>query len=269
MSDKAAPSTETRTTSLSNLPPHQGGAEALARLLARALFAGRWRPGDDFPKEMDLCHHFAVSRNQVRNALASLTATGLIERTAGRGSVVRMVDDWHLLDPLVSDWMTGIESLDASLIREIYAFRYSAEPVVARLAADAAEPADLDRLEAAYQGMCATADKPGARDLHAEHDVAFHDAIYRASHNLVWRQMGHLLRPSIIALIQSSQARVSGEHEGLDDSLARHGRVLEAITRRDGAAAESAAREVLRRTAIDLAIVPTPSHSHPTPEDSP
>jgi len=255
------------TATLDDLPSHHGGAEALARLLARALFAGRWRPGDDFPKEMDLCRHFAVSRNQVRNALASLTATGLVERTAGRGSVVRAVDDWHLLDPLVSDWMTGIESLDASLVREIFAFRYSAEPMVARLAAEAAEAADLERLEAAYQGMCDTADAPGAR--HAEHDVAFHDAIYRASHNLIWRQMGHLLRPSIIALIQSSQAHVHRRHAGLGDSLIRHRRVLEAIRRRDADAAESAAREVLRRTAIDLAIVPAPAANHPDPEDSP
>ncbi|MDN3521823.1 FadR/GntR family transcriptional regulator [Halomonas ramblicola] len=238
---------------LDGLPQHRGGAEELARLLARALLAGRWQPGDAFPRELDLCAHFAVSRNQVRNALASLTATGLLERTAGRGTVVRAVSDWHLLDPLISDWMTGIDSLDPKLVREIFAFRYSAEPVVARLAAEAAEAADLERLEAAFRGMTRTATDPAARGLHAEYDVAFHDAIYLASHNLVWRQMGHLLRPSIIALIQSSQAQ--REHEGLDDSLTRHGRVLEAIRRRAPAAAERAAREVLLRTAIDLGIV--------------
>ncbi|WP_346299731.1 FCD domain-containing protein, partial [Halomonas sp. BM-2019] len=126
--------------------------------------------------------------------------------------------------------------------------RDSAEPVVARLAAAAAEAADLERLEAAFQGMTRTAGEPEAHELHADYDVAFHDAIYRASHNLVWRQMGHLLRPSIIALIQSSQAHVHREHANLDDSLARHARVLTAIRRRDAAAAEHAAREVLHRT---------------------
>lgn len=240
---------------LDGLPQHRGGAEELARLLARALLAGRWQPGDAFPRELDLCAHFAVSRNQVRNALASLTATGLIERTAGRGSRVREIGDWHLLDPLISDWMTGIDSLDPKLVRAIFAFRYSAEPVVARLAAEAASADDIQRLEAAFRGMTRTAADPAARGLHAEYDVAFHDAIYLASHNLVWRQMGHLLRPSIIALIQSSQAHVYQEQESLDDSLTRHGRVLEAIRRRDPAAAERAAREVLRRTAIDLGIV--------------
>ncbi|MBD3896854.1 FadR family transcriptional regulator [Halomonas sp. ML-15] len=247
---------------LDGLAPHGGGADALARRLARALLAGRWQPGDPFPKELDLCAHFAVSRNQVRNALTSLTATGLIERTAGRGTVVRPVAEWHLLDPLISDWMTGIDSLDPTLVREIFAFRYSAEPTLARLAATAAEADDLQRLEAAFEGMTRTAGDPDTQGLHAEYDVAFHDAIYRASHNLVWRQMGHLLRPSIIALIHSSQAHVREEHDSLDDSLSRHGRVLEAIRRRDAEGAEHAACEVLRRTAIDLGIVAETADAH-------
>lgn len=109
---------------LDTLPPHQGGAEYLARLLAQALLAGRWQPGDRFPRELDISRHFAVSRNQVRNALASLTAAGLLERTAGRGTLVRQIDDWHLLDPLMSEWMTGLVNLDPQLVRAIYAFRF-------------------------------------------------------------------------------------------------------------------------------------------------
>ncbi|WP_111413957.1 FadR/GntR family transcriptional regulator [Billgrantia lactosivorans] len=240
---------------LASLPRHQGGADGLARLLGQALLAGRWRPGETFPRERDLCEHFAVSRNQVRNALATLVALGLIERTAGRGSVVCEIDEWHLLDPLVSAWMSDIETPDAQLLREIFAFRHSAEPAVARLAAQAAEAEDLERLEVAYRGMRRTAGRPEASAQHAEHDVAFHTAIYRASHNLVWRQMGHLLRPSIVALIQRSQAHLQPHPDGLEDSLVRHGRLLEAIRGRDADAAEAAAADVLRRTAVDLGIV--------------
>ena len=233
---------------LDALPPHQGGAEQLARLLAQALLAGHWQPGDIFPRELDIGQHFAVSRNQVRNALTSLTAAGLLERTAGRGTLVRELGEWHLLDPLMSEWMTGLVNLDPQLVRAIYAFRYSAEPVVAGLAAQAANTEDLERLESAFAGMERTAGSVEARAEHAEYDVAFHDATYRASHNLVWRQMGHLLRPSII---HRSQDRT----DTLDDSLARHRQVLDAIRHRDISSAETAAREVLRRTAIDLGIV--------------
>lgn len=237
--------------SLDTLPSHQGGAGNLARLLAQALLAGHWQPGDIFPRELDIGSHFAVSRNQVRNALTSLTAAGLLERVAGRGTLVREMGDWHLLDPLMSEWMTGLINLDPQLVRAIYAFRYSAEPVVAGLAAQAAEAEDLQRLEIAFEGMTQTAGNIETRAEHAEYDVAFHDATYRASHNLVWRQMGHLLRPSIMALIHRSQHRT----DTLDDSLARHRQVLDAIRSRDASSAEKAAREVLRRTAIDLGIV--------------
>ncbi|QNI03350.1 FadR family transcriptional regulator [Halomonas sp. SH5A2] len=236
---------------LDALPPHRGGAEQLARLLAQALLAGHWQPGDVFPRELDISAHFNVSRNQVRNALTSLTAAGLLERTAGRGTLVRDIGDWHLLDPLMSEWMTGLVNLDPQLVRAIYAFRYSAEPVVAGLAAQAAQAEDLERLDNAFAGMEKTASSVEARAEHAEYDVAFHDATYRASHNLVWRQMGHLLRPSIMALIHRSQDRT----DTLDDSLARHLQVLDTIRNRDANGAERAAREVLRRTAIDLGIV--------------
>ncbi|SDO06578.1 FadR/GntR family transcriptional regulator [Vreelandella arcis] len=236
---------------LETLPRHKGGADELARLLARALLAGHWQPGDAFPKELDIGKHFDVSRNQVRNALTSLTSTGLLDRTAGRGTYVRKMSDWHLLDPLMSQWMTGLTNLDPQLIRAIYAFRFSAEPVVAGLAAQAADEDDIARLEAAFGGMQKTAKPPTARGQHAEYDVMFHDATYQASHNLVWRQMGHLLRPSIMALIHGSQHRT----DTFDDSLTRHRLVLDAIVRRDSEAAAYAAREVLRRTAVDLGIV--------------
>lgn len=241
--------------------PAGNGAPALAAVLARAILSGQLPAGNDFPREKDLCERFAVSRNRVRNALASLAATGLVERTAGRGSRVREVTDWHLLDPLMSDWLAGLERPDPRLIREIYAFRLSAEPQVAELAALAADGRDLARLEAAFAGMRDTAGTD-LHQQHAEHDVAFHDGVYQASHNLVWRQMGHLLRPSIIALIQHSQQRA----DSLDDSLERHRRVMEAIRLRQPETARRAARAVLELTATDLGLMPDPtphSEGHP------
>ncbi|WP_227367708.1 FadR/GntR family transcriptional regulator [Halomonas sp. M20] len=232
------------------IPPEAEGFSSLAALLARAILAGQWAPGDIFPRELDICQHFDASRNRVRNALASLTSAGLIERTAGRGTRIREIDDWQLLDPKMSDWMTGVETPHPQLVREIHAFRLSAEPYVAELAALHGNAQDLARLETAFEGMRGTADDPEQREAHAEYDVAFHDAIYRASHNLVWRQMGHLLRPSIMQLIQRSHHRA----EALDDSLERHRRVMDAIRLRQPDAAHEAARRVLERTAADLGV---------------
>lgn len=239
-------------TTLSNLPlpPDAGGSKALATVLAHAILAGKWACGETFPREVDLCEHFAASRNRVRNALAELSNSGLIERTAGRGTVVRDIEDWHLLDPQMSEWMSELASPHPQLVREVFAFRLAAEPFVSELAALSATAQDLARIETAFDGMCANAADPAKRETHAEYDVAFHDAIYRASHNLVWRQMGLLLRPSIVALIQHSHHQV----DSLDDSLERHRRVLEAIRMRQPDAAREATQRVLERTAIDLGV---------------
>ncbi|MFP4264019.1 MAG: FadR/GntR family transcriptional regulator [Halomonas sp.] len=234
------------------LPPKSGGSRALATTLARAILSGRWASGDAFPREVDLCEHFAVSRNRVRNALAELSSNGLIERTAGRGTVVRPLEEWNLLDPQMSEWMAGLEAPHPQLVREVFAFRLSAEPFIGELAALAATGQDLANIERAFEGMCESATDPARRDEHAEHDVAFHDAIYRASHNLVWRQMGRLLRPSIIALIQRSHDQA----DSLADSLERHRRLLDAIRLRQPEAAREATERVLARTAADLGLDP-------------
>ncbi|UYG06621.1 FadR/GntR family transcriptional regulator [Halomonas sp. M4R1S46] len=234
------------------LPPDAGGAQALATTLAHAILSGQWASGETFPRERDLCEHFSASRNRVRNALAELSGSGLIERTAGRGTMVRDIEDWHLLDPQMSEWMAGLEAPHPQLVREVFAFRLSAEPFVSELAALAATGQDLARIESALVGMCDTAADPARREEHADHDVAFHDAIYRASHNLVWRQMGLLLRPSIIALIQHSHHQAGS----LDDSLERHRQVFDAIRLRDPEAARDATERVLARTAADLGVEP-------------
>ncbi|MDN6179827.1 MAG: FadR family transcriptional regulator [Halomonas subglaciescola] len=232
------------------LPSDAGGAEALATTLAHAVLSGHWTPDGTFPRELDLCRHFGASRNRVRNALATLVSAGLIERTAGRGTVVRDIADWHLLDPQISDWMGGLETPHPQLVREVYAFRLSTEPYVTELAALHATAQDLAHLETAFDGMRESAGDPLRREEHAGYDVAFHQAIYRASHNLVWHQMGHLLRPSIMQLITFSHHQAGS----LDDSLERHRGVMEAIRLRQPDAAHKAAERVLARTAADLGV---------------
>ncbi|MGS2744352.1 FadR/GntR family transcriptional regulator [Halomonas sp. LS-001] len=249
---------------LAQLPPpnDQGGAKALATVLAHAILSGQWVSGDTFPREMDFCQHFSASRNKVRNALATLSGCGLIERTAGRGTVVRDIVDWHLLNPLMSEWLTTLDNPHPSLVREIFTFRLSVEPFVSELAASAAKSQDLARIEAAFDGMCKTANDPQRRTEHADFDVVFHEAIYRATHNLVWRQMGVLLRPLIIALIQRSHHQA----DSLDDSMARHRHLLEAIRLRQPFKAREAAEKVLARTAQDIGVNPVSWRINPISE---
>jgi DNA-binding FadR family transcriptional regulator len=83
-----------------------------------------------------------------------------------------------------------------------------------------------------------------------EHDLAFHQAIYRGTQNLIWTQMTPVIEPALRLVIHQSNL----DSQELQDSLARHGRLLTCIRRQDAAGAHAAAIAVLKRTACDLGI---------------
>ncbi|WP_110686887.1 FadR/GntR family transcriptional regulator [Salinicola aestuarinus] len=225
----------------------------IADSLAEAIFSGAYASGDTIPREVDLCERFGVSRSTVRSALQKLVNAGLVVRISGQGTRVRELSAWHLLDPQVSAWMARYAQPNPMLTREVFAFRLAAEPFVAGLAAEAATAVDLMSIESAFDGMIATLESPDLVSqgmTHDDYDVAFHEAIFAASHNLIWAQISHVLKPAIAMLVTRSN-RSAGV---LNDSMARHRRMLEAIRLRQPEAAATAAVSVLERTAIDLGL---------------
>lgn len=60
----------------------------LAAMLRAQILAGHIRPGELLLSENELCRKFAMSRNSVRQALAVLVDEGLVERKAGKGTIV-------------------------------------------------------------------------------------------------------------------------------------------------------------------------------------
>lgn len=225
----------------------------IADVLAEAIFSGQYGPGDFVPRELDLCERFGVSRSTVRSALQTLVAAGLLTRISGQGTRVRALQEWHLLDPQVSTWMARFAQPNPRIQREIFAFRVAVEPFVARLAAEHATAADLLAIESAYEGMIQALEHD---DLHwqgishDDYDVAFHEAIFAASHNLVWAQISHVLKPAIALLVERSNHSADELH----DSMERHRRMMEAIRLRQPEAAEQAALSVLERTGRDLGM---------------
>ncbi len=225
----------------------------IAEYLAEAIFSGRYGPGDFVPREIDLCDQFGVSRSTVRSALQLLVAAGLLKRISGQGTRVRELAEWHLLDPRVSAWMARFAHPNPGIQREIFAFRVAVEPFVARLAAEHATAADLLAIETAYDGMIKALEQG---DLcwegrtHNEYDVDFHEAIFTASHNLVWAQISHVLKPAITLLVEKSNHSA----DELQDSMERHRRVMEAIRLRQPQQAAKAALAVLDRTGRDLGL---------------
>lgn len=238
--------------SSSNPPPRQPRPD-IADYLAEAIFSGQYAPGHFVPKELDLCAQFEVSRSTVRSAFQTLVAAGLLTRISGQGTRVRELQEWHLLDPRVSDWMARFAKPNPVIQKEIFAFRVAVEPFVASLAARQATAADLLVIANAYEGMIRALEHDDLcwqGQTHDQYDVAFHEAIFAASHNLIWSQISHVLKPAIAMLVEKSN-RNAGE---LNDSMERHYRVMEAIRLRQPQEAAQAALAVLDRTGRDLGL---------------
>ncbi|MDV7143495.1 FCD domain-containing protein [Tropicimonas sp. TH_r6] len=227
--------------------------DQIAEALGHELLSGTYRPGDALPTEMELVESFGVSRASVRSGLQALASRGIIERFVGQGTIAQDFRDWNILDPMVTGLLADHASPHPDLVRSIFEFRYSAEPLVAALAARNARARDLVAMEDAIDDMarCSSRDV-AADDSFTEHDVSFHVAIYRGTHNAIWRHLAHILRPAITLVVRRSNETT----EELRETLARHRALMEAIRMRDPAAAYDAALAVMRLTAGELDIAP-------------
>ncbi len=242
---------------------------SVAEALAEEIFTGRYQPGEFVPKEIDLCERFALNRSAVRSDLRQLVDAGIIERISGYGSRVRPYSEWNILDPQVTAWMTRFATPNPGIQREILTFRFDVEPYVAMTAAKRATARDLVAIEEAFDGMGQHLRQPvdaGQRArLHSDCDVAFHVAIFKATHNIVWTQLSHILRPSIHLLVETSNVSASDPEE----SLERHRVLMESIRTRRPAEAFQASVAVLQGTAnaLGLALPETLLGERPPPGD--
>ncbi|MCM2972363.1 FadR/GntR family transcriptional regulator [Larsenimonas suaedae] len=225
----------------------------IAEWLVSEIFAGRFQPGAFIPRELDLCTRYGLGRTVVRKHLAVLADNGIIARISGHGSRVQPWHEWNILDPTVTQWIARYAGPNQELLREILTFRLSVEPFVAMTAAREANAHDLVAIEEAWQALSDHFKRSeGETDhhLHSEHDVAFHVAIYKATHNVVWSRLSHVLRPSITLLVQESNLSTRSPAE----SLEQHRCLMEAIRVRDPARAFQAAQTVLSATADALGL---------------
>ncbi|MCK0744206.1 FadR/GntR family transcriptional regulator [Chromohalobacter nigrandesensis] len=226
---------------------------SVAEALAQEIFSGEYQPGDFVPREIDLCERFVLNRSAVRSDLRQLVDAGIIERISGHGSKVREYSEWNILDAQVTEWMTRYAAPNPGVQREILAFRLDVEPYVAMTAAKRATAHDLVAIEEAFNGMGSDLDDPDSHNsgrLHSDYDIAFHVAIFKATHNIVWSQLSHILRPSILLLIETSNVSASDPAE----SLERHRLLMENIRARRPRDAFRASQAVLAGTASALGL---------------
>jgi DNA-binding GntR family transcriptional regulator len=190
-------------------------ASRIAELLKRDIVTGRLRSGQKLV-EKDLAAACDVSRTPLREALARLVNDGLAVSIPYRGIFVREVSRDEL--------------------KAIYELRTAIEGLAAQLAAERADPAQLDQLASLLAAMDRQTTGDEASELKLLNE-RFHRLIAVAAGNpLLPRQMDDIW--SRVSLARTSAWSATGRGETSRDE---HHAIYEAIRRRDGSAARSLA----------------------------
>jgi GntR family transcriptional regulator len=111
-------------------------------------------PGSQLPTEAELQDRFLVSRSVVRQALATLSAEGLVQRGRGRGSVVSPRGEHHRLVQRMSGLSTQISAGGADVFTAVLALAPE-QNAAASAALGAAEVVGIRRLRSAGTGPVA------------------------------------------------------------------------------------------------------------------
>lgn len=207
--------------------------KAVSAAIERAIVGGALPAGSALPTETDLAERFGVHRSTVREAIRQVEQEGLLQRREGRRLFVYLpgVED---LAPRAARLLM----LQQTTFQELWELAVSLEPLAARLAAQRAEPDDLQHLA---DNLDATAAARADTAL-VQLDVEFHALVGNASHNralmLAREPVGLLYRPTlqrIFAHLPQAKAR----------NLDAHRRIADALRRRDAEAAADWTRKHL------------------------
>ncbi|HEY3556821.1 MAG TPA: FCD domain-containing protein [Kribbella sp.] len=187
--------------------------------------SGAWPRGSRIPGENQLATELGVSRGTVREALRSLSLTGLLEPRVGDGTYVRATNEISGL--LVRD------ELSASLT-DVLDARAGIEAAAARLAVGHADSDSLSALSDALKARGAAMDA-GDMDAFVTADTDFHRGVVAASGNQLLLRLYDALAEVLAESIHRT-ATIPEDHRIRD----AHVGVLEAIRSGDPEAASQA-----------------------------
>jgi DNA-binding GntR family transcriptional regulator len=193
-------------------------AEFAYKMLLDAIREQQLKPGERV-REDEVSKMLGISRTPVRQALHRLQTRGLLQQAPGRGLLVA--------------------ELSRQQVVELYAMRELMEGAAARLAAQHAGPSDIIAMRRVLEEFRKAA--PNARKL-ARINRLFHATIHEAAHNRYLRQSLNDFSDTL-ALLQGTTFSLKGRWKL---ELVENNELVDAIERRDAAAAEAIARQNMR-----------------------
>lgn len=189
-------------------PIRQQAVESLRRAIAEQIL----RPGTRLV-ERDLCEQLQVSRGLLREGLRQLETEGLLTRDS-RGRLI-------------------VASISLEQARGVYEVRATLEGMAGRLFAERATDEDVRRLRGAYR-LVAEAARDGCLSAFLAAKDRFYDVLLEGAGNDALRTVLRTLYWRITLLRRTSVGRPGR----LEQSLQELHAIVDAVARRDAAAAE-------------------------------
>ena len=212
--------------------------EETVERLGTAIRLGLLAPGARLPPERDLAEQLGIARSTLRQALMSLTESGHLIATRGRGGGTFVSE----APPLAES--TRVE-LAGGHWREVLDHRIAVEVGAVVLAAERRSPDDLSRMRELVESMREVGDFSDYRRA----DVFFHLGIAEATRS-----------PRVLAVMTELQGQMSEliahiAHPApvLARSNDQHAQLVRLLDRRDGFGAARLVREHLEGTEQVLA----------------
>ncbi len=208
--------------------------EQVAGQLARLVTAGKWKPGEKLPSEMELRKTLHIGRSTLREALRSLSFVGLVVIKPGDGTYVRDGSVKSVQDVFAHGTLRTQKDVD-----DLFETRVLLETELTALCARRATDADLLKIEALVLEMETTKDLPP--ECLASLDMQFHLAIADGSQNLILARFLHTIQ----GLIEDAVIKSDHFFGRRDEIFKSHQKVLQALKQRKVRSARLAMREHL------------------------
>ncbi len=205
------------------MPVKRPVRKSLARQVRESMESlireGEWKVGERIPSEPELTEIFQVSHNTLREAVQGLIHAGMLAARPGDGTYVTATDRFGaaLDDRLRHEEMERI--LEA---------RLALEKAIVALAAASRTEEDLCRMSEAL-AVCRARRGNGIDD-----DMAFHAIIAESTRNPILSQFYGVL----VDYLRRHFAAALSERQYDPAALALHDELLDAMERRDAAAAQ-------------------------------
>lgn len=217
------------------LRPIDGGGGSLVNAAMQAVTgyirAQKLRVGDTLPGEAHFATELGVSRAVMREAFGALAALKLIDVGNGRKPRVGALDG-----SVIATSLDHAVSTAQITVPEIWDVRRTIEVRTATLAATSRTDTEAAQIVALAEAMDADRDDHPKR---TGHDIAFHNAIARASHNILFIQIVASFAPLMeVAVPAAWSTRTARKQQQL--MIDRHKAVAHAILERNPEAAATA-----------------------------